>query len=273
MDDRAKADEAKNLILGLHEEVTELGRIAANYKRHMLRSPSPDKGNVTGELADCMKYIVTLAQLYGITPAELKEEFHNKSAVVLDRANAERHRLTRDTKVLCVDIDDCIADLSEWPKHLSELKGGVPRSHHKLLEEHKDDFHSSGRFRDLPLIEGAKEGLQEAREMGFTIVLITARPQHQYKRIYSDTLHWLDKHEIPRDLLLFDKDKVDAIHRNLAPAWPVAFVEDHPRNALALASAGVQVLLYHQEHNKDVPEGPSIKRVRDWAEIVRVLKK
>ena len=271
MSDVDRAAEIKNLILGLHEEVTELGRATANYKRHVLRAPVLDVGNVTEQLADCFKYLITIAQMYGVTRQALVNVFHEKSQVVLDRARGERTQLEKGTRLVCVDLDDCVVNLAEWPKQLNELHGGTPRLHHRLLEEYKDEFHSSGRFRELPAIEGARDGLHALKAAGYTIVIVTARPYWQFKRIYADTLYWLDKHDIPRDLLLFDRDKVEVVHRALAPAWPIAFIEDHPRNALALASARIHVLLYDQEHNKTVPEGEYITRVRDWNDILMAL--
>jgi NTP pyrophosphatase (non-canonical NTP hydrolase) len=272
MTDADKAAEVKNMLLGIYEEVTELSRIAANYKRHLLRTRPPERANLKGELVDILKYTITIAQMYGVTREELIAEFHDKTEVVRDRAEAERLMLERSTKLLCVDLDDCISDLSEWPKQLNELQGGVPREHHKLVESYKDEFHNSGRFRDLPVITGARATLQALRDDRWTIVIVTARPVWQFKRIYADTLYWLNKHDIPRDLLLFNKDKVEAIHQHLAPAWPVAFVEDHPRNAISLASAHVHVLLYDQEHNQDVNEGEYIKRVGSWADILEALR-
>lgn len=272
MSDADRAHEVKNMLLGLHEEVTELSRESANYKRHLLQAPDVNLHNLTDELADCFKYIVTIAQLFGVERDELVRAFHDKTGVVLDRARSERVKLERETRLLCVDLDDVVADLSDWPKQLNELQGGVPREHHKLLETYKDDFHSSGRFRTLPVIPGARDGLWKARKLGYTIVIVTARPHWQYKRIYADTLFWLEDQDIPYDRLLFNKDKVEVIHRQLAPAWPVAFVEDHPRNALALASAHVHVLLYDQEHNREVSEGEYITRVHGWEDILETLK-
>lgn len=271
MTDADKAAEAKNLLLNLSEEGAELARVAGGYKRHILHTKPVDRGNVAIEVVDGIKCLLTLAQLFGVGREELVHAFHEKTNVLRDRAEADRLQLERETRVVCVDLDDCVCDLSEWPKLLDQLQGGVPRQHHKLLEEYKDDFHSSGRFRELPVIEGAQEALVAIKRAGFTIVIVTARPVWQFKRIYADTLHWLDKHNIPRDLLLFNKDKVEAIHRDLRPAWPVAFIEDHPRNALALASANVPVLLYEQEYNANVPEGEHIQRVRDWNDILLAL--
>jgi hypothetical protein len=272
MTDRERDDEVKNMLIGLHEQATQLAAVSVNYKRHILRAKPIARTNVTERVADVVKYALAIAQMHRINPEEVLSAFYDKTRVVLDQARGERLALERDTPVIAVDIDDVLSDLAGFRDGLDALRGADPPRHHALLEEYRDEFHSSGRIRELPVVSGARDALLQFRAAGWRIVLITARPQWQYKRIYSDTLHWLDQHDIPRDLILFNKDKVEAVHRDLAPAWPRAFVEDHVRNALALASAGVQVLLYDREHNRNVPDDiPNVKRVRDWSEVIGLL--
>lgn len=270
MDGAAKARHAKDLIVGLYEEVGELAEQTTDYKHHVLRRHEIDSGNVIEELVDILKYLLTVAQLFGLERQAIVDAFEAKSAVVLDRYRSERHILKDQTRLLCVDLDDCVVDLSSWDT--SRLDGGDPRKHHELLESYKDEFHSSGQFRTLPAIEGARAGLQAARDANFTIVLVTARPAWQFKRIYADTLYWLARCEIPHDLLIFNKDKVEAVHRELAPAWPIAFVEDHVRNAHSLAAARIHVLLFDRPHNKEASEGEYLTRCRTWPEITTLLK-
>lgn len=269
MADRAREDELKNMLLGLQEQVSQLSLCAVNYKRHALRSSRAEPENVAERAVDVVKYAMAIAQAHGVSLDEFHGSFMDKTEVILSRARAERVKLTRRMKVLCVDIDHVLADAS--PPKLDGVNGGDPRRHLALLESYKDEYHASGAFRNLPLIPGARDALVAFQDHGWTIVLVTARPQWQYKRIYADTLYWLRDNDIPYHLLLFNKDKVEAIHADLAPAWPVAFVEDHPRNALALASAGVNVLLYDQPHNDDVPATDRIKRVKSWKDVTDAL--
>ena len=113
--------------------------------------------------------------------------------------------------------------------------------------------------------------MRALKKSGYTLVIVTARPQWQYKRLYADTLEWLDKHGVPHDHILFNKDKLEAVHAHLAPAWPVAFIEDHERNAKALADAGVNVLLFDRPHNRDVVDGERIRRVSGWSAVLEAL--
>lgn len=262
-----------DLVLQLHEEASELGRIASTHKRHLLAAPHIDPGNVALEVADILKVTLVLAQLHGLSVAEVVEAFYKKTRVVRSRADGERMRLQSTTRLLCVDMDDVISDLGSWGKQLAEYKAGREPGKQvwDILEAHKDEFYKHGRFREMPPIEDAPESLRALKARGWTIVIVTARPQWQYKRLYSDTLEWLDTHEVPHDHVLFNKDKVEAVHMHLAPAWPRAFVEDHERNARALADAGIPVLLFDRPHNQGVADANNLTRVSGWKQILEVL--
>lgn len=262
-----------DLILGLHEEVTELQRLTSHYKKHILSTPAADPHNVADEIADILKLTLSIAQLHGLELPEVVEAFHRKTNVVASKAEGERLRLKSQTKLICVDLDDVVCDLRAWHEEESRLRGGAERNGRTLqmIEAWKADWHASGRFRRMPVIEGAPEALRRLKAEGYRIVFITARPQWQYKRIHADTLEWLQEHSVPHDLILFNKDKLEAIHEHLAPAWPVAFIEDHERNARHLSAAGVRVLLFDQPHNRHLPDGENIHRVKSWEEILESL--
>ena len=264
-----------DLALGLHEEVSELQRLTANYKRHLLEATGADPGNVADEVADILKLVFALAQLHGLEPGDVSEAFHRKTNVVRARADGARQSLKSNTKVLCVDLDDVVCDLSPWTEELGRLRGDAPGNARTLqmMESWKDDWYKSGRFGDLDPIDGAAEALTSMTERGWKIVVITARPQWQYKRLYADTLEWLQRHTIPHDLILFNKDKLEAIYEHIAPAWPAAFVEDHERNARHLSAAGVPVLLFDRPHNRHIEDGPCLERVHTWQEITERLDK
>lgn len=262
-----------DLVLQLHEEASELGRIASTHKRHLLSSPRIDPHNVSEEIADILKTALVIAQLHGLTVSDVVKAFHRKTRVVRSRADGERMRLQSTTRLLCVDMDDVISDLGSWGKQLAEYKVGAEPGKQvwDILEAHKDEFYQDGRFRDMPPIEGAPAALRALKARGWTIVIVTARPQWQYKRLYADTLEWLDKHEVPHDHVLFNKDKVEAVHSHLAPAWPRAFIEDHERNARALADAGIPVLLFDRPHNQGISDAENLTRVSGWDKILEAL--
>ena len=75
----------------------------------------------------------------------------------------------------------------------------------------------------------------------------------------SDTVEWLDRHQIPyRDIcFLGAKPEVEAD----------LYVDDAPHNVLALRAAGNRVVIFDQPYNRDL-DGD---RVRSWAEMEDVV--
>jgi NTP pyrophosphatase (non-canonical NTP hydrolase) len=273
MPEVAAAQVAKNMALGLYEEVSELVRVTSHYKAHILKRHIVDTANVLEESVDVLKYLLSINQLFGITPDQFLEAFIGKTKVVEDKANGERMALERDTRMVVSDLDGCIADLSAWQSSLADAAKGIEGDDKSIavLEALKNDFYRGGGFRDVPAIKGAVEGIQAIRAAGYKLVIVTARPYWQYKRVYGDTLHWLRKHGIEYDLILFNKDKAEAIYEYLLPAWPRWFIEDRSKHALELAAIGVNVLLLNYIRNQDIKEQHKIRRVTDWKEIVDVI--
>lgn len=271
--DVAKRRLADDLVMLLHEEVTDIGRLAGGYKRHILRERDVDHGAVAHECADVLKLLLAVAQLHGLKIEDLVQAFFDKTAAVSQKAQAERLEMTESCKVLVVDIDDVICDLKPWRDALGVVSEEQAAASLRLqaTEDMKNQFYSGGRFREMEPIAGAAEGLSKIRAAKIKTVLITARPQWQYKRLHSDTVQWLAKHNMAYDLLLFSRNKVEAIYDHVQPAWPLAAVEDHPKNAEAYADAGVPVLLFDQPYNRQVSASKLITRVASWSEITAQL--
>lgn len=259
-----------DLINHMYEEVGELSRTVPVHKRHVLRMPKAGKTAIAEEVADILKCAIAAAQLYGVSPDDVHSAFIEKTQAVSQQAKQERLALEKDTLVLCFDLDDCICDLSPWRNELGfadyrELNSADVLNAQEVM---KASFYEGGRFRDMEPIQDAPAALRMAKKLGYTIALITARPQWQYKCLRSDTVYWLGKHDIPYDLLIFSRNKVEAIHENIYPAWPILFVEDLEKNARELNAAGVPVILFSQPHNQGVSI-PGVERVSAWSEITR----
>ena len=269
MDDHDRLVMSRRVILGLHEEVVELQRETTSYKRHILRLPETTKENIADECADVMKYLVTLAQMHDINAEDLAAAFSRKTSVVRAKAAYDRLTFGESEKVVCVDLDDVVCDLSDWQTKLKGIGSSMDGEDRlRVLEDFKDRFYKRGGFRDLAVMPGAKPALHRIADAGYRIVVITARPAAQYKRVFADTLAWLANHRIPHDKVIFSKDKLEAVHENVVPAWPVVFIEDHPKTAISLSSAGVPVLLFNQPHNERVEDGENLKRVANWTAVL-----
>lgn len=271
MNDVVRRDVSADLILNLYEEVTAVQAVTTHYKRHLL-TPPEHNGNVAEKVVDILKLSIALAQTHGVSPETIVKEFERKTKVVRARAEQQRLEFESGTKVVCVDLDDVVCDLTPWVQELEKLKGNAPNNSRTLqmMEAWKDDWYKEGRFCELLPVIGAVEALNEIRDLGFKIVVITARPQWQYRRIYADTLEWLAKYGIPHDLILFNKDKVESVFTHLTPAWPLVFVEDHPRNAMQLGAAGIPVLFFTTPRNLDFDEATmeNVVRVHNWGDVL-----
>jgi hypothetical protein len=265
----SKCQTAKDMILGMMEELVELSGRMTQYKAHVLKDPKMERVNVLDGVVDIVKYAIICGQLSGVTSEEVYQAFVRKSRVVSDKARGERLELERHTKVVIVDIDGVLADLSEWDKKVSEHK--TPMVNDKtvsMIESLKEDFYRDGGFLRLEPVNGAKEGLIELRARGWKIVLISARPYWQYKRVYSDTVVWLGENGMVYDLLLFNKDKAEAIYEYIFPAKPSYMVEDKEKHAKEVAGLGVEVLLVDWPYNQGLEDTDLITRVVNWKQIV-----
>lgn len=264
---------AKDLQLGIYEEAAEMARACTQYKRHLLRAPAVERANVVDAAADLLKYVLAMCQLHGIGADELREGIVRKTDEVSCRAEGERLELERHTPLIVTDLDGCVADLSEFSSQLSTISDGRELDDRIIgaLEDLKSRFYRSGGFATVPTIPGAPEGLRKIKAAGFKIVVVTARPHWQFKRIYADTREWFARHDIPHDKLLFNKDKADAIIEHVFPARPAWFIEDRSKHAIELAAIGIRVLLIDTPNNQDIKTHPLIRRVKGWDEITEII--
>jgi hypothetical protein len=260
------------LLALLHEEVTDMGRSVPTYKRHLLRLTDANPMDKAEHVADVLKTAIAWAQLNGLSDEQVVEAFRRKTAALISNVEGERVNLERGTPVLCVDLDDVVCDITDWRGGLVKSRRGTTPAELLESEERYKDFHySSGAFVDCPPIPGAVEALKAVRVAGYKIIFITARPQWQYKRLHADTVSWMRRHRVPYDLVLFNKDKCEALYQHVRPAWPRAFVEDHVRNATALAAIGVRVYLYDTAFNREMPPHPNVTRVHSWSDVLTQL--
>ena len=256
---------SRHLALGLYEEAAELARSAVRFKAHVLKQQRVEKSEVIGEAADVIKYVLALAQLHDVGADELYQEVLRKTAVVEDRANGERLKLEHDTSVILVDMDGCIADLAPL-EALIDAAGDT-----RVEEAVKAEFRSSGGFRTLPIIDGARDGMAKLKELGYKLVIITSRPYRRYKRLYGDTMEWLRENDIEYDLILFQRDKAEAIAEYIHPAQPLCFIEDRVKHAFDITRIGVPVLLFGESIEPfyiPSPHKELVTKTADWGAVI-----
>jgi 5' nucleotidase, deoxy (Pyrimidine), cytosolic type C protein (NT5C) len=92
-------------------------------------------------------------------------------------------------------------------------------------------------------IPGAIRFVHHLRARGYAICLLTGRPAATVKRLIPDTLAWLERHGVPYDECIFDREKADRLARLGGAVRPSAFIEDSPAQAVRIARRGIPVWL------------------------------
>jgi 5'-nucleotidase len=140
------------------------------------------------------------------------------------------------------------------------------RDREQYLELHKQAVVEFGLFRKMDSIPGASEGLwklsKKLSNAGVWIRIISHRLFINFAHgiSASDTVNWLEDHQIPyRDLcLIADKPAVGC---NL-------YLDDSPTQVTALQHAGADVLIFDRLYNQGIPGD----RATDWDEVVEKVQ-
>jgi uncharacterized HAD superfamily protein len=114
-------------------------------------------------------------------------------------------------------------------------------------------------------VEGAAAAVQSLHAAGHELVVITAR----HPRLRGLTQAWLDYHGMPVHRLHFLEGASKA-PTALAEGLDI-MVEDTPHNALALAEAGVPVLLFGAPYNRGLSH-PLICRCEGWSGVLAQIR-
>lgn len=127
------------------------------------------------------------------------------------------------------------------------------------------DFHLRGLQEFAPLMDAsAPPALRQAKNEGWFIHVITARPVEKYPRMVGETHRWYKNFDIPYDAISFDKKKSVVVGRG-------CIIEDSAINAMEVALAGGKVVLVNRVYNQGTSH-PNIRRAGTYAEAVDILK-
>jgi len=264
---------AKDLILHLHEEVAELHRSVATQGISVRGVEDFKLGNVIDSGVDVLKLVISLLQLYGVESNEVYKYFCDKSQYIDHALKSARLEDVKEN-IIILDLDGCVSDMSKYSVKFKSF-GETEIGENATFEKLKNDWYASGGFMDLPVIPGAAESNWELRK-DWTIVIVTARPIWEHKRIGPDTVEWLIINDIWFDAIYFGKDKADIImSKVLSGNKPkrIIAIEDRDKHAIELAAAGFDVLLMDQIWNRGFTSNSNkIRRVFNWKMIMELLK-
>jgi hypothetical protein len=237
--------QTKELCLHLMSEVDELLRAGGAWKSHRRQTVLENPAAVRMELADIFKLMVSVADVWSITPEELIHDFWTKSMVMRQLYSQEWvHDLTRPCVVIDIDsvLADYVAGFTEWAvltghlarntadhlvatrPYINQISLGIPEAHW-LVMQHL--FRISGAKSKMPLMPGAREFLLWCRMRGWMIVLMTSRRIDQYPNIHGDTVRWLSEKGLTYDVLWWAREKGREVVKNLDPAMVRFFLDDN----------------------------------------------
>lgn len=116
-------------------------------------------------------------------------------------------------------------------------------------------------FRTMPALPGVAEALWRLSDAGVWIRIITHRLLFNWAHeiTAADTAAWLDLQRIPYRDLCFVGDK-PTVGADL-------YVDDSPRNVMALRDAGRRVIVFDQPYNRELA-GP---RATDWDQLASMV--
>lgn len=137
----------------------------------------------------------------------------------------------------------------------------------------KDKYRQTGQKRFIPVCEGAKEMLTWLREQGYKIMLLTARPYKQYKRIFADTMEWLENNNLPYDSIIFDEKKEERLIKEFGKDRIEFFIDDVVDNANTISRLGVPYYLITRPYNvgKELAEG--VIRINKLEEVMKHVRR
>lgn len=144
-------------------------------------------------------------------------------------------------RVFSVDGFDGTHELNEYM--------GLPK---EVYREMKLAYRQGGQKRMMPLFEGAKELAVALRDEGAEIWITTTRPWQRFDSTDPDTRHWLERHDIPWDHLLFDDDKYGVMSSMVDHSRVVAVLDDLGENYDRAEQLKLPVYLIKTKYNRMV---------------------
>lgn len=128
-------------------------------------------------------------------------------------------------------------------------------SHEQFLQMHAGSV-DAGMFATMNVIDGASAALHALSDDGIHVRIITHRLllAGAHRRVVTDTVDFLDKHDLPYRDLCFVADKTTVSCDLL--------IDDAPHNIAAARAAGNKTIIFDQLYNRDLAGA----RASSWAE-------
>jgi hypothetical protein len=262
-----KTELTKTFCLSLHSEVSQLIN-AVDYKQHMTTNAKPDIERVLFESVDCVRYVLALLNLWGLTAEDFIEAFEKKDRFLHERNILASRLRAPNQKVIICDIDDVLSQFripyAEFvKKEFGVVIDSFSEEYYNIEpitaagidpDEVFSKFVSSGMFSKVPPCSEMIDFMHEVRAQGYWIQLLTARPGHDARCKY-DTYDWLSKNKIPFDGIDFTPEKYMWLSDKefYSDGSLVCAIDDSLKHAAEYARHGVHVIVPAASYNASVP--------------------
>ncbi len=278
----------KEFVLHLISECDELLRASGSWTMHRKDHRLENPAQVLTELTDIRKYWMSLCQLWRFSEAEMDEAYWRKSAAVRQRYTEEWIQTYRGPCVI-LDLDNVVCDYLTGFVHwiastnlIHKIDAAVLLSaltHRPYVDANtlnisllefqaiKHRFCTTGVFRSLPLMPGAKAFMDWCAER-WKIVILTSRPIDRYPTLYDDTIAWLHDNDLPFDAVWWGSNKATKLISKDMQHYVQFVVDDDTRFVQQYASQGVKTYWLTSSPEEKPPDTVrvvgSLEAIMDW---------
>ena len=182
-------------------------------------------------------------------------------------------------KVCCFDIDGVLNSYPDcWMDYvcqktgvchtdLNSLKKSLSYEQYRTL---KKEYRLSGIKEKLTPTSDASYVTQRLKKLGWTIIIVTARPAQEHPCLSEQTRRWLDNCNIAYSHIEFgQKNKRGKILEDF-PNIKFA-VEDNSYLANTMASWGYKVFLMHNKYNRGLKLEKKVQRIYKLKDILKSI--
>lgn len=258
---KEKRDLTKEFLLHMMTEVDELLGNVGEWKTHRFGNKPPIKSGITEELVDIINFIVNIALTWGIDPREVMQKFREK-VIINEHKFLQDRKIDelRDKPVAVFDVDGVLNDYPEkFVGFVNEKKNAsfqmvdylnLPRIIPKVeYEKLKLEFREA-----MELAYSGKEELEKIKTNGISIILLTARPVAEHKKLYTDMIVSLAENGIPFDAVIADKEKGFRMMKDFKNL--LFYVDDEPEFVKDSTSYGIRTYLLNKPYNDTFNPAP-----------------
>lgn len=263
------------MILGIVSEADELME-QINWKAHTNSVSRSEVGNIEIEIADLMKYVLSLAELWGMNSDTLAFAVMQKTEELFIKRTMNNWSPSKKP-ILITDMDGTLADwrasfiryvkdmgflpLEDTQENMSiETSLGITYDTYLKL---KRDFESSGHYQQLLPIPEAIDFVRDSM-VGSDLVVFTARPAKTLKRIWWDSWLWLQSYGItPKILRIGNEERIEYALLQKSKGHEVLMFDDNPHLAFRAAMSDIDVILKTTPYNHHV-QHKNIIRFEDF---------